>query len=543
MLPFNDSFTPNSATRSLENQQAYRELIHHLSQFFSEETLTERLNVEQMFILVDGVLPIEACLYYQVLPLFLDGSRLHLGMVNPEDSTASDYVRRIVSYLNYSLLTRRISSQALQAALSAYLKYSDSQSSTARQSASPAPTPEPEISPSLDEASASQSSYSKPPHNLETNSRETLVLDSPDQLDASDILANPQGETVREARFPEGGNDSPILPADELTCIDPEQTEIISFDNADDIQTQLLTPEEFLDADAPTIVTPPSDLPLSEGGQNSRVQPQDNGIAPAADSPFSDAPVTDNSNNQSFIGGLNSSGIASSSPGALVSEEEGAAPLSMQVQPDHLDKAIDDLAALTPRDLLRELLARAMSGGIGRLYFERKPEYGRVLWSQSGILQAAVDNVQPVKFQALINEFKRLTRLPLLPLNNTKQVELERFYKGNRVLLRFRFIPGKHGEQATLQVLRGAALTFYQQQQVARIGQDAVSTAKRLQVKISELRSRLEAYPRVSNPEQASLPELKQMLLNLEKQVDALSGVVMEHQQEQSDVPPLADTP
>ena len=539
MLPFNDSITPNSAAYSIENQQAYRELIHHLSQFFSEETLTERLNVEQMFILVDGVLPIEACLYYQVLPLFLDGSRLHLGMVNPEDTTASDYVRRIVSYLNYSLLTRRISSQALQAALSAYLKYSDSQSSTAQKVSSSAPVPEPEIS-TTPPVGEPQPSYGSIPHNLETNSRETLVLDSPDQLDASDILANPQGETVRET--PQDiGLESPILPADELTCIDPEQTEIIGFEHGDDIQTQLLTDEEFLEADAPTIVTPPSLPPLADSAASPEKVFQDQESIDLKPSNPSELRSNDASEagpiNDGAVSDINSAVISPSSPDAFTADAEEAAPLSMQVQSDHLDKSIHDLASLMPRELLRELLARAMSGGIGRLYFERKPHYGRVLWSQSGILQAAVDNIAPAKFQALINEFKRLTRLPLLPLQNTKQVELERFYKGNRVLLRFRFIPGSHGEQATLQVLRGAALTFYQQQQVARIGQDAVTTAKRLQVKISELRSRLEAYPRISNPEQASLPELKQMLLNLEKQVDALSGVVMEHQQEQSDEP------
>ena len=188
MLPFNDSISQNSARHFLGNQQAYRELIHHLSQFFSEETLTERLNVEQMFILVDGVLPIEACLYYQVLPLFLDGSRLHLGMVNPEDTTASDYVRRIVSYLNYSLLTRRISSQALQAALSAYLKYSDSQSPSSHQQSTASLDP----SLSLTDGEDSQVSYSNSPHNLETNNRETLVLDSTEQLDPSDIIPNDQ---------------------------------------------------------------------------------------------------------------------------------------------------------------------------------------------------------------------------------------------------------------------------------------------------------------------------------------------------------------
>lgn len=527
MLPFNDSIPPNSASRSIENQQAYRELIHHLSQFFSEETLTERLNVEQMFILVDGVLPIEACLYYQVLPLFLDGSRLHLGMVNPEDTTASDYVRRIVSYLNYSLLTRRISSQALQAALSAYLKYSDSQSTSSAASPSPTPTPEPRPDPIVE--SGIPGHYSGVPHNLETNSRETLVLDTPDQLDPSELVNSASG--AAESTHPANGDAPPILPADELTCIDPEDTEIIRLastdESADNLQTQLLEPEDLADrhsaiADDGTveeafIVTPPS-------------QPSPTGSHPAAD----------------LNPGAAQSAAAELTPDSSQAPPADAAktpPLSIQMPSNYLDRSMNDLSDLDPRVLLRELLARAMSGGIGRLYFERKPDYGRVLWSQSGILQAAVDDVPPAKFQALINEFKRLTRLPLLPLRNTKQVELERFYKGNRVLLRFRFIPGKHGEQATLQVLRGIALSFYQQQQVARIGQDAVSTAKRLQIKISELRSRLEAYPRVSSLEQASLPELKQMLLNLEKQVDALSTVVLEHQQENPSASTPADTP
>uniref|UniRef100_A0ACD5GZI3 Uncharacterized protein n=1 Tax=Desertifilum tharense IPPAS B-1220 TaxID=1781255 RepID=A0ACD5GZI3_9CYAN len=43
------------------------------------------LDREQMFHLIDGVLPFEACLYHQVLPLSLEGSVLNLGMVDRED--------------------------------------------------------------------------------------------------------------------------------------------------------------------------------------------------------------------------------------------------------------------------------------------------------------------------------------------------------------------------------------------------------------------------------------------------------------------------
>jgi hypothetical protein len=101
-----------------------------LAQFQGE--WVSRLNVDQMFVLIDGVLPFEACLYYQVLPLFLDGSRLHLGTVSPDDTSASEYVRRIISYLNYSLVSHSISSEALRVVLTDYLNYAGSQPASRR---------------------------------------------------------------------------------------------------------------------------------------------------------------------------------------------------------------------------------------------------------------------------------------------------------------------------------------------------------------------------------------------------------------------------
>ncbi|XPM56095.2 MAG: hypothetical protein EDM05_052475 [Leptolyngbya sp. IPPAS B-1204] len=76
----------------LDNQRAsnLRHSVYQriLSQF--QDDWATRLNVDQMFVLIDGVLPFEACLYYQVLPLFLEGNQLHLGMVSPDDMAASD---------------------------------------------------------------------------------------------------------------------------------------------------------------------------------------------------------------------------------------------------------------------------------------------------------------------------------------------------------------------------------------------------------------------------------------------------------------------
>ncbi|MGK7889842.1 MAG: hypothetical protein AB4042_10940, partial [Leptolyngbyaceae cyanobacterium] len=208
----------------------------HLGQFFSEETLVGQLNIEQMFILIDGVLPIEACLYYQVLPLFLDGSRLHLGMVSPQDHTASDYVRRIVSYLHYTLVTRRISSQALQAALSAYLKYSDNSSASSSQADDSAPSPAP---------NPHRTHPQKIVHNLNTDNQATFVLE---KTQAAEFPIPPSDG--HSGPFSSVNSQEPA--ADELTAIlEHQETEIIDLESRNNgPRSQTQTQDQDQDNDA-----------------------------------------------------------------------------------------------------------------------------------------------------------------------------------------------------------------------------------------------------------------------------------------------------
>ncbi|MEO0408572.1 MAG: hypothetical protein AAF289_14590 [Cyanobacteria bacterium P01_A01_bin.135] len=100
----------------------YVALAEKLQQKFPDD-LRERVNIEQMFTLIDRLLPVEICLHYQVLPLFTEGRRLHLGMVFPNDRLARDYSQKIAAYLNYGLVSEPIPASVLQATLSAYLKY------------------------------------------------------------------------------------------------------------------------------------------------------------------------------------------------------------------------------------------------------------------------------------------------------------------------------------------------------------------------------------------------------------------------------------
>lgn len=386
----------------------------------------KQLDVEQMFTLINGVLPLEACLYYQVLPLFLDGNRLYLGMVTPNDTSALEYVRRIVSYLNYSLVPRAISYEALQVALTAYLNFTG----TAQQSNQVKPR-------ELFSYGHYRHSAQGRTERLDQTNRPTLILDDSEELDAA----------IEPIQPPASPGRSPLPPAVDLPTT--------------------------LQAIEATIRQPlPDNLP----------------IQPAPDLAH---PV-----------------LAHSIP-------------ALEIQATHLAGAVEVLSTLAAPAILQELLARVLVGGIGRLYFECHPQYGRILWSQDGVLQSALDRLSLPIFRQLLDELKRVAELAPSAISQPRQVEVERLYEGNRVLLRFRFMLGKHGEEATLQVLRGAALRFHQRQQLAKLKRDALGIAKQLQTKLGEIRDRASAEPELASTNE-TLPALNQLLQNIEAQLDTL---------------------
>jgi hypothetical protein len=423
---------------------------------------TERLNVEQMFILIDGVLPFEACLYYQILPLFIQGSRLNLGMVSPEDPAALEYVRRIISYMNYSLVSRPLESDALQAVLSAYLNHAGNQKYTPQKPEQPVSRPN------------RGSARAKANQQIDRNSQKTLVVDSPESLDL------------------EGRQD-----------IDSQETPI-----------------------------PPPQIPFTPALLSSESSSQSSsqvGLAPYTDpDPRIDAIESKEETLTSII--------APSSQVALTLPPPPVPPLvlkdlpTLDVQANYISSPVELLATLPATELLKELLGRVLLGGIGRLYFERQPQYGRILWSQNGVLQSVLDKLEATRFQAVIDELKRMTHLSMIRVKKPKQVEIERLYQNTRLLLRFRVMPSVNGEEeATLQVLRGAALRFYQQQQLASLERDAISIAKQLQLKVNEIRDRAHSHPSLAGTKLDALPALNQMLRYIEEQIEDLQSETETH--------------
>lgn len=394
-----------------------------LSASLSKASDTFGMDAEQMFRLIDSILPFEACLYYQFVPLALEGRHLKLGMVTPHDSSALDYVRHILAYLNCSLKTEQIAAEAHQAMLSAYLNHTHQSSSSQQQ------TPQKN-------------------RKVTRSEQPTLILDDAeiDEAKASDSEGCETSDDFESASLPNLGENSRQSPPV------PDQTPQLPNDPPRDI--------------APTTAVTP--VP--------KVSPAVQTLPP------------------------------------------------LEVQALYLSRPFEFIATLAPQHLLQELLGRVLTSGIGRLYFERQADRGRILWSQDGVLQCVLEKLPLPVFQGVIVELKRVVNLPLIPVMQPKQVEIERRYQQENLLIRLRVMPGKYGEEATLQVLRGAALKFYQRQQVEKLSQDALTLAQQLQHKLDEIRARSYLYP---TPLEA-LPELNHLLGGLDKQLEALAELQIE---------------
>ncbi|MGA7933465.1 MAG: hypothetical protein WCA35_07950 [Kovacikia sp.] len=440
-----------------------------------------QVQAEQAFRLIDSILPFEACLYHQILPLALEGSRLRLGMVNLEDATALDYVRRILSYMNCSLVPQTIASDIHHAALSAYLNHTVTQKKAGN--------------------SQSQASIKRiePAKEVAKNgeAEDGLPLGSPASGDANRQVAN------------DGEAEEPLPPSQPYSS---------AFDRSNQPTLLVDSPEELNVQD---LQVTNSATPLA--GLSSTSVP---------DSSTNQIPTSHNGHHQiSFPEQASQQAtfiLKSDIPSPIAPPQVppvGDVLPALEVTAKHLSEPIEVLATLPPAELLQEVMGRVLLGGIGRLYLERQPQQGRILWSQNGVLQSVLEGLPVEILQGVIDEFKVLTHLPLIPVQKPKQVEIERLYQKNRLLLRLRVMPGTHGEEATVQVLRGAALKFYQQQQLANLSRDALNMAQELQHKVNEIRIRTRFYPMLTADQLSILPALDKVVKSVEQQLDALRAL------------------
>ncbi|ARV57784.1 hypothetical protein BZZ01_03280 [Nostocales cyanobacterium HT-58-2] len=270
----------------------------------TETQWNQELDCQQVFQLIEKILFFEACLYYQILPFKLEDNKLLLGMVNPQDSAAFDYVNRIVSFMNCTLVTRPIRGETHREILSAYLNYKNRSLSTFSTDITP-----PKVAAVDEQRSSSASGYLKP-HLAQS---------------ITEKLGN--GEVTDDFFFPSSSSHTlsvssfPLLP---------------------------LTPH--------MISSKIEDL---KGVEEKTQQGE-----------------TEDSNRLYIL----------------------HIPVPEALSP------VNELATLPPKNLLEQLLGRVLSGGIGRLYLERQPYQGRILWSENGVLQSVLEKLSVSVFQGVLTE-------------------------------------------------------------------------------------------------------------------------------------------
>jgi Type II secretion system (T2SS), protein E, N-terminal domain len=504
-----------------------------LSQFRGE--WVNHLKVEQLFMLIDGVLPFEACLYYQVLPLFMEGNRLHLGMVSPDDTAASEYVRRIISYLNYSLLTHSISSEALRVVLTAYLSYMGNQQPGLRPNA-------------LSYGHHRHTTRAQIDRRVGPSDRQTLVVDSPDDLytasgSPSEVVISPLTPPPAADLAPELIEPKEPVPLSPIQRdLEPAVTLIVDDPPVDDWTVDDRTVDNQTVDDRMIDGLPDLTKALPEGSTDdgTGAVPESGDSVPSPVNSLDTGNPFEHADRKAEIQAAPEPTIVRPEvppvrlPRSLGLVQNGSAAVAtvgsvpernlviLNLTANYISSPVEVLAELPPQELLQELLARVLFGGIGRLFFERHPQHGRIVWSQNGILQSVMDHLPVSTFEGIIQALKTMACTSVLPVEQPHQTEMEYLYDRSRVLLRFRFMPSAHGEEATIQVLRGAAMKFYQQQQISKLEKDAVTIAQQLQHKLNEIRARAYSDPALLESRSKILPRLSELLQHMERELDEL---------------------
>ncbi len=409
-----------------------------------------------IFSLIDRVLPFEACLYHQVLPLSLRDNQLRLGMVDLMDVNALDYLRKVLAYFQYRLAPQVIPSDLHHQILSAYLKFKVNRNITPVEPLEPSPVFGEQTDPltGQEDAVTTGANAGNPPKGFE--GQPPVLFEQP-----GIVLKDEQPTISREHPIV----DKPELPA-------------LAIDR--NTRDTLIIESPQMEFDRSTIIQPHPSRSISPPSQ----------VPPSLALP-------------------------------------GNALPPLEISRLHINASSEHLLALSPKDLLEALLGRVLADGIGRLFFEHQGHQGRILWSDSGVFQSFLDCLPLDTFNGVITELKRLTSLPIDPVENVVQVEIERIYEKNRLLLRLKLMPKpqigdqprSEGEDATLQILRGTALRFYQQYQVSSLSRDTLTVARQLQQKVEELHRQSHSGTSINSDELAVMPEIQEVLQTVKNQL------------------------
>lgn len=454
----------------------------------SASTQSVDIDMDWCFEAIAQLLPLEACLHHRVLPLSQVDRYLYLGAVDPEDATGLEYVRRILAHTGYEVVVQAISGDVHQHMLSAYLSYD-------RQCQQGEIVPTTTIYPPGDAVD-----HAGMADRAGMGDLEPTVTVGPD-LDPALVVDRSEQSAVAPGEIPKG-RDAQNQDAQNQDAQEHEFQERDALTPEMHQREVRRSPEDVVwNTNLPGTDMGPETMAATEAFQREFEQALEASLA--ADSQGYPISIRDHL------------------PQLQAESKEARVP-RLVVRSQYPDRPLDTLGQLGADDLLGELLQRALSQGIGRLFWSHHEGECRILWSVDGVLQSVLETVSAETFQGSIDALRRLAGLVAMQDDQPQQVEIERMYEGEVLLLRLRIFRDHDAEEATLQVLRGAALRFYRQQQMTRLSQDALKLARQLQTKVDELHRQARHASGLATERLPLLPELSDLLQRLRDELNDL---------------------
>ena len=378
-------------------------------------------NSKEIFQLIDQIFPVDSCRHYGVLPLKLVGNNLTLGMLDPHNEESSKFVNSIAKVFQYNLEIQLIDSQIQQIILANY-----PQNST-------------------------------PPQNFRQDQNQTVIDTSLQPSEPS------EGRTTRKL-----ADSAPtIISQPNLTEALPDLPSDLDFLKDLDETSQYRTPPTKPKADlAATLYEIPPEFSPPKRRGNLDDKPTIIGAVPK------ELLADDISQKESEIA------FAEAQISELIAETVGGVT---DKSLGEIDGESNFLPKLISQLSWQKLLDRAFEHRTEYLYLNRYSDRARIVAERNKAVQSSVEEVPLPIFCSLIDEIKRMARIPQHTTSHRKKVVLERFYHQEPILLRIEFNLQESIEKVNIQILRDRALRIYEQQQMDKVSEQALQLAKQLE--------------------------------------------------------------
>ncbi|WP_319422880.1 GspE/PulE/PilB domain-containing protein [Pleurocapsa sp. FMAR1] len=383
-------------------------------------------NSKEIFQLIDTVFPVDSCRHYQVLPLKLEDNNLTLGMLDPSDEESLQFVKSIAKVFHYNLTLNVIDIQTHEIILNSYPQNSQQQS---------------------------QSPQDQNKTVIDTNFSGGAIPLNEAQLNRRKLADSESDSFSPKSNMPAGLEDLPpdldFLRDLDLESPSPAKPAKSQVDLA---ATLYEIPPEFLQQktsnrldDRPTIIDGnPAELLAQSALEKSQAQ-------------IADAEIE----------------IAD-----LIEDIERAAP-----------ETVDFLPQLQSQLSWQKLLESAFRHYSDRLKLTRHSDRGGIVAQKDEKTQSSIKRLPLPTFCSLIDEIKRMARLPQNTSSHPQKVVLERIYEEERILLRLEFLVEGEDEIIIVQILRDRSLQIYEQKQMDRISEQALQLAQQLEKTLRKIQA------------------------------------------------------